>query len=352
MKKFFAVLLLCVLVLTLFVSCGQKIPTRSIRWDSEQTEELVYDIRLVDDLKYIQKNSDGSLKTDENGEYVYYTADLAFLDANIDQIKPVAAIGTYTTKISSFDDDYDTVDSVLELTEVYPKSLFDNNTLDLLGTSGMIGELPENFDETHIAIKTTVAAKSVFNAKSLKPKSSEKQVKGVYVGKGRIAVNDYTVTCEYNNDVCTVKFQTRLAGEGTPEDFEKTISLGKNEYFDNETLLYLVRAYNPSEATSAIQLRLVEPLISQSVVPLYIQSQEMDIYFSETNTLSLYVYAVAPGSTAEMYIALTTKEKQTFIDQTPRIPNTILKIQQGYLVYTLCDEQMDKVLENIEQAAN
>lgn len=343
MKKVLAVIIALILVFGVS-ACSQTLPIRSIRWKSDQTEELTYDVRLVHSLSYNEKNEDGSFKTDDNGNIIKTSADKNILPETADQVKPIDAIGHYTTKIAENDGSTDIVTGALDLTEIYDITLFDDATIAELRSKNLIDEGLST--TASIAVKTTISSKCVFDSVSLKPVSSQKQVKGVYVGKDRVAINDYSVDCTYSNNTCEIKF---VNNTNPSASYEKTVSFSGTEYFDNEMLLYLVRSYDPTQMTSAVSVNLMEPLINQSMLPVYMQAATENVYFDEGKTMDVYMYAVAPASEIGIYVALTTQEVQLVIDGAPHDTNKIVKFQQGYLVYTLSEEQLDATFDSIAE---
>jgi hypothetical protein len=328
MKKVTALLLVMLILLTLLTACGQTTPTRSVRWDSVNGEELVYDIRLIDTLK----------KQTDNGAV---SADYTLLKEDVDQIKPVNAQGTYKTKIIRYGQNIDKMVADLYLVEYYDITEISADFRKQLSERGLIIEETS----TEIAVLTQIHSECVFNSASFAPISSIKTVKGAYIGRDRQTINDYTAQCEYDNSLCKVTFTDRINAQNSIT-YEYTTS-GKTEYFDNEMLLYLIRSYDATNTASVTAVGLSEPLIKRDVIPMQFYSQKADVYFSENITLNLYVYSIAVSKTVSMYVSLTNQEQPIFIDGVPVETNKILKIQQGYLVYTLQEDLLNQTVQSI-----
>lgn len=338
MKKFISLILVITLSLFALTACTSSVPTRSIRWDMTNGETLTYDIRLVNTLNYII--TDGE-------EISSVTADVDIIDpAVVDQIKPLSANGTYTTSIAQYgDSSKGIVTTELNLVEIYDISLFDQATIAALTQKGMIDETQTDADS--IAIITHISGECIFNNPSLSPVSSSKTVKGIYVGKERVVINDYSVTCEYSNNVCTVVFTDKVT---SAKSFNKSIQIKATEYFDNEMIFYVIRAYDSTETTEKMSINVVDPLISQSVVAISFQAQSYTAHFKNEQQMETSLYYVAAPTAFGFEFCLTPNEQPLFIGGAPRATNKIVKIQQGYIVYTLSDADLQATFDSI--AAN
>lgn len=338
MKKFIALLTTILLSLFVLTACTTAVPTRSIRWDLTSGETLTYDIRLVKTLNYTETTDEGTSSV---------SADIDLLDpATVDQVKPLNASGTYTTTIAqNGSDKIGIVTTELNLIEIYDIALFDQTTIATLRQKGMVDETQTDAD--NIAIITHITSECIFNNPSLSPISSEKTVSGIYVGKERIAINDYKVTCDYDSGVCNIVFTDNITASNS---FTKSLKIKETEYFDNEMLFYVIRAYDTAETSEKMTINVVDPLISQSVVAISFQSQAYTTHFKDNKQMDTSLYYVATATAFGFEFSVTPNEEPLFIGGAPRDTNKIVKIQQGYLVFTLSDADLQAVFDSI--AAN
>ncbi|HRX14203.1 MAG TPA: hypothetical protein P5087_04215 [Eubacteriales bacterium] len=338
MKKFISLILIITLSLFALTACTSSVPTRSTRWDLTNGETLTYDIRLVNTLNYL---------TTDGEEISSVTADIDIIDpAVVDQIKPLSANGTYTTTIAQYgDSSKGIVTTELNLVEIYDISYFDQTTIASLTLKGMI-DAAQSTDDS-IAVITHISGECIFNNPSLSPVSSSKTVKGIYVGKERVVINDYIVTCEYNNNVCAVVFTDKVTSANS---FNTSIKIKATEYFDNEMIFYVIRAYDSTETTEKMSINIVDPLISQSVVAISFQAQAYTTHFKNEQQMETSLYYVAAPTAFAFEFSLTANEQPLFIGGAPRATNKIVKIQQGYIVYTLSDADLQASFDSI--AAN
>lgn len=330
MKKF-SIIIALLLVATLIVGCTPTVPTQEIRWDGDEGEEMTYDIRLVNTL---------SEDTSTGGKQF---TDVTVVDEeNFDQLKPLSVSGKYVTKISKSEKaDYYMFTTSLTLNEqYYTKDLTDALISQLKGR-GMITEETSNA----VTITTTVTSEVEFYYYSLKPTRSTKTVKGVYVGKLAQTLNDYSVSCVYTDETkksyCQIDFTDNV---NSSNNYSEKVTLAQTTYYDNEMLFLIVRSYDMTAISSSVtSLYVMDPLLSRNVIAISIQAIKVTTTFYDGVTADNYKVAISNGTGASLISHNYAPETIT-VNGAKRNTYRTLKMQQGYLVYTLAADELGELI--------
>ncbi len=332
MKKIIAIVLTLLLLFSL-TACGQAALTHKLRWDIAEGEELTYNITLF------------SKRVDSENKVVY---DYALLDPTIvDQIMPITATGTYKTKIApTTDPAVTTLTTTLKVVEEYDKSDISSETLTLLKANDLI----ESETSNTIKVVTTIDTTAKFNYYTYQTSHSFRSVKGIYLGKERQFVNNYTVECIYTDNAKNDTCQMDIVDNIGDYDYSNNVTLNTTaEYFDNEVLLFAIRSYDVGSMSNAMAMSVMDAISTHNAINLSVQSTSNNVYLSDKYTMKLTQVGVGNGtSIGYMYLSFCTGE-ELYFDGAPRVTNRLMKMQQGYLVYTLCDEDIALVQSNISK---
>lgn len=207
MKRKIALLVLIILAVgVLLVACNSTEKTSvAIRWDDE---EKTYRVALADFA-----GDDGAIfkeyKDNEGGSEKSYYKDY-FLNGenlnNLDEIRPRAVDGTYTTSLKKRGDTwtYET-DQVLylqydkELLEQSVEPLSEGDLAKITATAEEVAQLSFENAEGCIILKSSTKTSVTFeDTIDQKPQKSETTVNGFYVGKAHQQLTNYTVATEYD----------------------------------------------------------------------------------------------------------------------------------------------------------
>lgn len=345
MKKIFSLLLAVTLIVcaTLgFSACGSTPADNNYRWISG--EKLTYNISLAGAL---QVNVDNAVKP----------ADETSVSTVTDQVMPDSATGTYTTEVTTLEDGTQEFKTVLNLVETYPADIIAEAVkTDLINRQ--IAVLGENGS---IVITTTITSVCTFNYQSdvFPPVKSEKTVKGAYVGKMSQSVNDYKIVCNYqygDKNYCDIVFTDNCNSENNYTLLSVRLS---GTTFDNETLMLLVRSYDMAGLSStSATVNVMEPLFEKDAVSVTLQAALINSSSTADNKAQTYLtqdfcveslYRVRLNFSGETFsgygqiVYYCDNQHSNIIGAVSVLTNTVLKFQEGYLVYTLNQEGLESL---------
>ncbi len=337
-KLVFLVTALVMLLSVSFAACTNATPTRIYRWDAEEGQTLVYDISKINEYNSIAPSKVSSSDYDR-AEYrlgIYNTLKIK------DESEPFNITGVYTVNIKQ-DEENSLINIYTEKLEAY----ITYKTSDL--KEDFLQKLDASFSdriiaktETTITVKTTVTSKTAFYPSTLKPVSSQRSVKSVYVGKSAQEVNDYTINCNYVTEkssyYCEYTFTDNIDASNNQENRFKFTNTDAMPSYDNNLFFLAPRLYESSQVVSGVSYNIIEPLLAKSTV-----SFSLGGYSNNTIEVGdLVAYKASIYMTTQMgtqfSMAVDTQQKRTIDLSASRNTYIPLLIQQDWLLFTLQKE--------------
>lgn len=235
MKKIFALALLLVLTLGIFVACS-SVPTteKKVRWNT--TESWTYDISLCDFT---------SSTSTTNGTYYrdfLYSGELNPLGGQLDRIAPTSISGTYIVNLTQFTESTETekkektkITTSQTIYATYEKDVIDMDKLECYIDSQT---------DTHYTLKSTTDTEVVFSTGVAQtPISSSTTSNGFYVGKQYQGVSKYSVQTTYTVEGKSTTATTTIDG-GEPI----TTKISGTNVIDNNQVLIYIRSFDKTNS--------------------------------------------------------------------------------------------------------
>ena len=341
--KLVSMLLVALLAVTFALTACNNAKTLSmgIRWNAD--EEKTYVIGLQDTA------SESNTVSYDNQTFV---KDNSTVTTNYDRIMPSSVTGEYTTKLTiSADGTKVTYTTTQVVTETYANPLYLNYAQALFSqatsaenaTQYAFLNATQNADMSYTFTSTIETSVTFANDTTQKPEASSQTIKGYYIGKSNVEINDLQYATKYEDGVATVT-------EHGKELYTCEVADG---VVDALQIPLVARSLDQSKNTS--EGKFVAPSVSvydfktnQTVALTFAVYNNMNVLLNLGND---YPYAVASvvtvgvqGYSGFLY-TFTSNPNSTFTDDFAGKINTYeqVRFQSEYYTYEVASYTADEV---------